>query len=102
MTFTVARLSRRRSGGRSLFVRIEEAFATEATMRRIPNSYTLTPEDRRVQRVWAGRIALLYGAIALIAAAALVARGHQPPGNQASTGAAAVASAMGAKTSVRP
>jgi hypothetical protein len=81
---------------------IEEAFATEATMRRILNSYTLTPEDRRVQRVWAGRIALLYGAIALIAVAALVARGHQPASNQASTGAAAVVSAMSAKTSVRP
>jgi hypothetical protein len=71
-------------------------------MRRIPNSYTLTPEDRRVQRVWTGRIALLYGAIALIAVAALAARGHQSAGNQASTGAAAVASAMGAKASVRP
>ena len=71
-------------------------------MRRLPNSYTLTPEDRRVQRVWTGRIALLYGAIALIAVAALAARGHQSPGNQASTGTAAVASAMGAKASVRP
>jgi len=71
-------------------------------MRRIPNSYTSTPEDRRVQRVWTGRIALLYGAIALIAVAALAARGHQSAGNQASTGAAAVASAMGAKASVRP
>ena len=68
-------------------------------MRRIPKSYTLTPEDRRVQRLWAGRVALIYVAIAVIALAALMVRGHQPAGDQAST--AAVASAAAAKTNGR-
>jgi hypothetical protein len=70
---------------------------TEATMRRIPHFYTLTPEDRRIQRLWTQRIAILYGAIALVAVAVLAVRAHQPPTNQAAAGAAAVASAAGGK-----
>jgi hypothetical protein len=72
-------------------------------MRRIPNFYELTPDDRHTQRLWAMRIAVLYGTIALIAFVALAVGTHQSPTNQAAAGAGAVASAAGTKTSaVRP
>ena len=51
-------------------------------MRRIPKFYELTPEDRRTRRLWAQRIAILYGTIALVAFAALAVGSHQSPSNQ--------------------
>src|SRR6476661_6106127 len=55
---------------------------TEPTMRRIPKFYELTPEDRPTRRLWAQRIAILYGTIALVAFAALAVGSHQSPSNQ--------------------
>lgn len=69
-------------------------------MRRVPKFYELTPEDRhRTRRLWAQRIAILYGTIALVAFAALAVGSHQSPSNQAAAGATAVASATVAKSS---
>jgi hypothetical protein len=71
---------------------------TESSMRRVTNFYELRPEDRRTQRLWAQRIAILYGAIALVAFAALAVGEHRSPTNQAAAGGAAVASVTITKT----
>jgi hypothetical protein len=65
-------------------------------MRRVPNFYSPTEEDRREYRRWVRRVAVFYGIVALIAAFALTIRTHHPA-DQAAADSAAVASAKASR-----